>query len=176
MTDPEFDSRFSSLPPIDPPDRVVVATLQAIARERARSRWGRIAVVAGGAMAMAAALLIAVNVPAVGEPRSFTHRGIGDVLPTVDLRVVVKSGEEVSRLATGASYHAGDTLLFRVSTSEAMDLTLRRNTAVIWTGHVEAGDHDLPIGYALEAGEGAATFTVEGGGVSQAVAVEAVTR
>ena len=101
-------------------------------------------------------------------------RGVGTVLPTVEVKSLVRSGGEVSRLRTDTRYHAGDTVLFRVFVSEEMDVTLRRNGSPIWSGHLAAGESDLPVGYQLEAGEGQATFTVEGGGVSQAVQMEAV--
>jgi hypothetical protein len=176
MTDSEFDSRFSAFGPIEPPDHVVRDTLQAIARERARSRWGRVAVFAGGGMALAAALMLTVMAPTPQDRAPMQTRGIGTVLPTVEMKSLVRSNGEVSRLRTDTQYHAGDTVLFRVFVSEELDVSLRRNGKEIWAGHLAAGESDLPIGYQLEAGEEKATFTVEAGGVSQAIQVEAVSR
>lgn len=176
MTDPEFDTRFSSLGGIEPPDHVVRDTLRAVAQERARARWGRISIFAGGGLALAAAAMIAVMAPQVQHAPVLVTRGVGDVIPSLDLRVAVKQGDQVSRFAAGEHYAAGATLVFRVSTSEAMDLVLSRDGATLWSGHVETGDTDLPVAYALEAGEGAATFAVSGAGARQEIHVEAVAR
>lgn len=177
MNDQELDSRFQALPALDPPDAVVRETLRALAQERARSRWGRVAVLSGGMMAMAAALLVAVWAPAKEQPIVFEPRGTGEVLPLLEVKGAVREADgEVSRLRAGAQYRAGDTLLFRVNVSEPMELTLLREGKIIWTGRVDAGEHDLPVGYALEAGEAAAVFTVEGAGVAQELRVEAVAR
>jgi hypothetical protein len=176
MTDHDLDTRFAGIGAIEPSDALVRDTLRAIAQERARSRWGRVAVFAGGGMALAAALLLTVTVPNVHERAPMQTRGIGSVLPTVEVKSLVRQGEQVSRLRTDTRYSAGDTVLFRVFVSEEMDVTLSRNGKTLWNGHVPAGESDLPVGYQLEAGEDAATFTVEGGGVAQAVHVGAVVR
>ncbi len=136
-------------------------------------RW---APVAAGVFALAAGLLLALPTPAErGDPAQLVPRGAGERVPELGLRVAVRRGDAVERLSAGRSYRSGDTLVFRVTTQVPMDVTLRRNDTVLFRGPVPAGDTDLPVGYALEAGEGPARFVVEGGGASDAIELPGVT-
>lgn len=187
MTDDELDRRFAALPPVEPPPEVQARVLAAVSdagtgelaplpsrRAPPRRLWA----VTVGVLGLAAAALLAVGptVPGRAEPESLVPRGDGPVLPSLALRVAVKRGAGVERLAAGHTYEAGDTLLFRVSASRPLDLVLRREGVVLFQGSVPAGDTDLPVGYALEAGERAARFVVEGGGASAAVEIAEVQR
>jgi hypothetical protein len=130
----------------------------------------------GGALALAAAVILALRV--APEPTAdlaqLMQRGVGDPVTALSLRVAVRHGDTVERFAAGRVYHAGDTLIFRVSASETTEVTLRRGSSVLYTGRVGPGDTDLPVGYQLEAGEGPSRFTIEGGGSVEAIELPAV--
>lgn len=102
------------------------------------------------------------------------QRGTGDSLPALELKVAVRTGAGTVRFAPGERYHAGDTLHFRVLAAAPMTLTIRRNDSILWTGTVPAGESDLPVAYALDAGQPAAVFTVSGGPEELRVDVPAV--
>ena len=190
MTDQELDTRFAGLADVPPPDALRVRTLALVAAERAQERtldaerppsgwfsrvrerrWTLLAVALG---------LVVINLsvfqpPSVAPPQDLQPKGAGDVVPHLDLRAAVKHGESVERLASGARYAAGDTVLFRVTTSIAATATLTRNGVPVWTGPIAAGESDLPVGYTLESGESAAHFEVrtEAGAIA-GLSVEAV--
>ncbi|MDP2315407.1 MAG: hypothetical protein Q8P41_21090 [Pseudomonadota bacterium] len=204
MTDAELEELYAGLPPVEPPRELQLRVLTEVGVSGARiaeltgpggmrllpapppaalpavakpsSRW-RLSV-AVGALALAAAALLVVRTapPEQADPDALVPRGDGEVLPALQLRVAVKQGDHTERLALGRSYGAGDTLLFRVSASAPMDLVLRREGVVLYKGRVPAGDTDLPVGYALEAGEAATHFVVEGGGTSAVVELAEVRR
>ena len=136
-----------------------------------RSSWLR-----AGSVLAASALLAFRSAPApVGDPADLVPRGVGaSPAATLEVRVAVKHDGRVDRLTDGRAYAAGDTLLFRVSAPEPVELTLRREQDLLWHGSVPAGESDLPVGYALEAGEGPARFVVEGGGASATISIPAV--
>jgi hypothetical protein len=159
-------------PNVVPLPTVLPTTAPTPTLARARRRWALagalLALAAGGTLAMRA-----LPEPA-SDPASLVPRGDGDVLPRLGLRVAVRRGTVVERLTAGRAYAPGDTLLFRVSAPTPLTLTLRRDDEVIFRGPVPAGDTDLPVGYALEAGQGAARFTIEGGGATASVSLPGV--
>jgi hypothetical protein len=53
--------------------------------------------------------------------------------------------------------------MFRVSLIQSANVSLSREGSVLWNGSLDAGEHDLPVGYQLEAGELAARFVVQAG-------------
>jgi len=176
VTDQEFDARFGDLGPIEPPELVVRRTVAAYQTERRRGAV-RVRVFAVGGMALMAALSLMVvsGPPDRGDPSTLVERGSGAVLPGVDVKVAVRhAAGTTERFATNQRYAAGDTLMFRVAATAPADLKLLREGVVLWAGHVNAGEVDLPVGYTLEAGEGAARFVVEGGAESITVYVPAV--
>lgn len=155
-------SRIAEMVHLAPPVVVDLAQRPTIAR--------RVWPLALGAVALAAGLLLAISAPPErADPATLVPRGAGETVPTLGLRVAVNRNGAMERLAAGRAYHAGDTLVFRVTTSAPVEITVRRDDAVLFRGSVPAGDTDLPIGYALEAGEGPARFVVEGGGASDAI-------
>ncbi len=176
MTDEEFDARFGALGSIEPPARVVDKTLAAWRSERQRSAWRTRAFAVTGMVAMAALSLFVVSDPAErGDPALMVERGSGDTLPTVVIKAAIRSTRgSVERFATNQRYAAGDTLMLRVQCSAPATVTLRREGVVLWSGSVPAGETDLPVSYAFEAGEAPARFTVEGGAQTQTVYVPAV--
>jgi hypothetical protein len=175
MDDATFDARFRSLGGIDPPELLSARTLDAWKRERARSAWITRALAAAGMAAMAAMALLLVQPP---DPTAtgpvLVQRGVGEALPALELKVAVRTSAGTVRFAPGERYHAGDTLHFRVLAAAPMDLVLQRNEATLWSGPVPAGESDLPIAYALDAGEQAAVFVVSGGPEALRVDVPAV--
>jgi len=180
VTDAELDLQLRALGPIDPPRAVQARVLAAVGvpearvvallgpepvplRARSPRRWQ----VAVATFALAAAALYAVlpSPPERAAPDSLVPRGVGELQPSLGLRVAVRSGVQVERFRPGSTYKAGDTLLFRVSSSVPATITLRRGAVELYRGTVPAGDTDLPVGYTLEAGEAAMPFVVEGAGV-----------
>ncbi len=176
MTDDEFDARFGALGSIEPPARLVDKTMAAWQGERGRGA-SRTRIFAGvGMAAMAALSLLVVSDPADrGDPALMVERGTGDNRPTVTIKAAIRSNSgSVERFATNQRYAAGDTLMLRVQCSAPATVTLRREGVVLWSGSVPAGETDLPVSYAFEAGEGPARFIVEGGAETQTVYVPAV--
>ena len=143
-----------------------------VAFPRARRIWAAVGTVA--ALAAGALLLVGWEPERVGDPSALVARGVGEVTPTVALRVAVERGGRTERLSTGTTYSAGDTLIFRVSSSVAGPIELRRDDVVLYRGTVSAGDTDLRVGYTLEAGEAAARFVLEAGGARDVVEIPAV--
>ena len=163
--DRAFDLQFSTLAVIGPPRNIETQTLAAWRAERKRTEF-RTRLIAGiGMIAMAAMALLVVNdTPIVGTPESMVERGAAAASPAIGVKVSVRTPSGmVERFATNRRYDAGTTLMFRVSIPAPTLLTLRREQQVLWTGELPAGDHDLPVGYTLESGEGAARFLIEGG-------------
>ncbi len=175
MTDAEFDRRFTGMQAIEPTPLVVARTLFAWGAARRRDAWAVRAIALTGMIAMAAATVLVVDVPAPPAGHSsMVQRGSGDAAVRVDLATFVRQGQSVERFAVGNGYHAGDTLLFRVAVAEPMTLSLYRDDALIWSGRVPAGESQLPLGYTLEAGQRAAVFRVAGGTTYVSVAVAPV--
>ena len=160
-----FDQQFADLSVIDPPELLEARTLSTWRAERARSAFRTRALSLAGMAAIAAmAVLAAREPPVVGSPASMVERGTGVQLPSVNLKVSVRAIDgSVERFATNRRYAAGDTLMFRVTAQSVATLVLRREAQVLWSGNLPAGEHDLPIAYALEAGQGPARFVLEGG-------------
>lgn len=164
MTDAELDARFADLGPLAPPEAVSARTLAAVRAERSRAAWRVRAGAALGMAAMAALSLLVVTPPEAGRPDTMVERGSGEAGVVVDLRVAVRRPTgEVSRFTPGERYAAGDTLMFRLQSTNAVDLKLLRNGVLLWAGRAPAGAFDLPVGYTLEPGEPAAVFSLEGG-------------
>lgn len=127
-------------------------------------RW----LVALGAAAAVALLAVPAPDPAV-DTSQLVERGVGDRLPSVDLKVAVDQGGQVGRLSRDASYGAGDTLYFRAAVDDQATVTLVRVDAagatVVHQQRVSPGEADLalgsgPLGWRLEPGEGDAIFAV----------------
>ncbi len=133
---------------------------------RARAIPRRLAMaLASVALAAAALLTLRTAPPAVGDPAALVARGNAERAPSLEVRVAVSRASGVERLRAGQAYSAGDTLVFRLSSSTACEVTLRREGELVFQGPVPAGDTDLPVGYTLEAGQGPARFVLEGAGV-----------
>ncbi len=175
MTDAELDASFADLGGLAPSPQLSARTLEAVRRERAAGGW-RVRILAGvGMAAMAALSLLVVTPPERGDPATMVERGSGESAVAVDLRVAVRRPTgELARFAANERYAAGDTLMFRIHTSTATSLTLRRDDVVLWEGTAPGGAFDVPVGYTLEAGEGPAVFTLSGGAELQRVFVPAV--
>lgn len=175
MTDTELDTMFADLGGVAPPEALSARTLAAVRSERARSAWRVRLGAAFGMAAMAALSLMVVRAPEGGRPETMVERGSGESAAVVDLRVAVRRPTgELSRFTPGERYAAGDTLMFRLQSTTAVDLKLLRNGAVVWEGRAPAGPFDLPVGYTLEAGEAAAVFSLEGASESIRFPVRAV--
>jgi hypothetical protein len=178
LTDQELDAQFAALRDVPPPEALTRDTHARVLAEIGPAPRRRVHRVALAVFAAAAALVLALLVPSAppqADPAALVPKGAGEVVPTLDLRVAVRHGANTERFSAGSRYAAGDTLLFRVSASAPMTLRLSRNGADLWHGPVPSGDTDLPVGYTLEAGEGAATFVVEGEGARALLDVPAVT-
>jgi hypothetical protein len=163
--DEAIDARFSSLGGVEPPPALAAGVLDAWRAERARDAR-RVRLFAGaGMIAMSAlVLLVARDTPIIGVPEHLVERGVGEVLPAVELAVVVESASgESARLVPDQRYAAGCTLHFRVTSSAPTALRLSRDGVELWSGSVPAGSADLPVGYRLEQGEAAARFVLSGG-------------
>jgi hypothetical protein len=165
VNDTDFDRQFAELGGVAPPDAVSARTLAAFRRERAQGAWKVRIVAFAGMAAMAALSLVVVAPPEQGDPAAMVERGGGGgPVATVDLRAAVRSGNgEIARFAANGRYVAGDTLMFRVTTSAPLSLSLRRDGVLVWAGDVPAGATDLPLAWRFEAGEGPAVFTLSGG-------------
>jgi hypothetical protein len=173
VTDEELDTRFAALRDVEPPAAVQRATLRAVADLRERPRR-RLFLTFAVAMAAGLALALRSGAPAVGDLARMTPRGAGESASAVDLRVAVRTSAGVSRLERDRAYAAGDTLLFRVYTSTPADVRLTRDGALLYAGAVPAGETDLPIGYTLEAGEGAAVFRLSAADAATELRIPAV--
>ncbi len=95
-----------------------------------------------------------------GDPSQMVARGSGGVQARLTLEVVVRAGERSERLRAGEAYPAGTTLVFRVHSTAEAEVALSRNGEIFYRGRVGPGESALPMGYTLEAGEGAAVFEV----------------
>ncbi|MFK7930662.1 MAG: hypothetical protein AB8H79_20920 [Myxococcota bacterium] len=132
---------------------------------------------AGPAMLAAAALLATVWVgpslfnmnDGIGDPADWTARGTEGAGPGVDLMMAVQTPNGTDRFSRGASYEAGDTLMFRVDAHAAGTVYLVRvdsdGTELLHEQSVGTGAADLQtggqvVGYELESGEPAAVFAV----------------
>lgn len=188
MTDLQLDEMLRGLDTHEPPKDVQRAVLAevGVAPERVAELLGepirlrrprRILWGVGAGLALAAGLLLALQSgPAsVGDPEQLVARGAGGpgVTPFT-VRVAVRRGETTERFAVGQVYHAGDTLIFRVTTMEATEVTLRRGSTTLYTGTVGPGDTDLPVAYQLESGEAAARFSVQAGDQVESIEIPAV--
>jgi hypothetical protein len=192
VTDAELDRQLAALGGVEPPPELqrrilsevgvpaerVAALVEAprllslprpaVAPPRLARRWRPFVLIGG--LALAAASLLVVRAPTpVADPAALVPRGSTDIAATLALRVAVRQGDRVERLAVGQPYRAGDTLLFRVSSPGPADIELRRGDIVLYRGAIPAGDTDLPVGYTLEAGEGPARFVVAVSGAEAAV-------
>lgn len=175
MTDEAFDRQFAALGGIEPSPLVQARTLAAWESTRRRDAWTIRGIAAAGMLAMAAATLLVVDVPDdSGVHPGMVQRGSGEADVRVELTTFVKRGNSVERFAVGESYHVGDTLLFRVVAPRGMKLTLFRGESLVWSGQVPKGASELPVGYALEMGEPAAVFRIEGGTEPVSVSVPPV--
>lgn len=167
------DGPALALPPlgITPPARL---TAPRIARP---PRVARV-LAALAPLALAALALLALRTPTHGDPALLVPRGVsGPAAPApLDLDVAVKRASGTARLDPNAAYAVGDTLVFQVTLPEPATVAILRSAggveAVVWSGPVAAGQHTLPAGYTLDAGEPPLTFTVrataQGGGVTSA--------
>jgi hypothetical protein len=113
------DALARALPAIPVPLDLVELTTVAMDREihpRARRRavWGL-----GGALALAAAVLLFFRGPAdeVGDADEMIAKGPGEALPTLDLRIAVVRGGSVERFNRDREYAPGDQLQFRATAS-----------------------------------------------------------
>jgi hypothetical protein len=161
MNDAELDALFRELPPPSVPaglDEKVLQGYRRIRREEQFRRWS------APAFALAAAGIAAVYLaPAplpVGDPSQMVARGVGERAAVLRLEMAVQQGGASERLVPGKAYPAGSTLIFKVSADEAGHWVLRRNGVVLGEGELQAGDTQLPVGYAMEAGEGPAVYEV----------------
>lgn len=181
MTDAELDARFAALRDVEPPAALADATLAEWRRLRdeeakvvplRRPRWPWIA----GALALAAGLLFAVRAtsPEVGDPAALVPRGTAEVAPRVELDAVVRTATGFVRHDPARAWSAGDTLRFRVHASAPLEVTLRRDQAVLWRGTVPAGDTELPVGWAFEPGEGPSVFRLDAGDATAELRVAGV--
>lgn len=175
MTDPELDARFDYMREMEPPPALQERTLALLRQERAREQRGRWALPAAGGLALAASALLLLRGPTAttAEPGQLVARGSSEISAQIGLKVAVRRAGGVERFQSGARYQPGDTLQFRVFSQDPGQVTLRRNGVVLYQGAVQAGETDLPVGYTLEAGEGASTFLVEVDGVFEQVEVPA---
>lgn len=173
MTDEQLDARFRALGPVEPPPAAVAAVLAGVEADRAaarRRRWGW----TGAAMALAAGLVVAVlpsATEAPADPARLVPKGVGAPVSGLELAVAVRRGDAVERLLPGAPVAPGDTLLFRVRSAVPTTVRLYREDAELWSGRVEAGEHDLPVGWTVEPGEGPAMYRVVGAGAHAVVTV-----
>ncbi len=167
MTDEQFDQQFAGLARVEPPQALQQRVLATYREERRRDGRRTRAVALVGMFAMAALTLLVVREEqGAGDVDQMVERGSGESPAAVSLKLAVsRPGEPggAARFATGQRYTEGDTLHFRVSASKPVTLTLRRDDHVLWTGPVPAGETDLPVGYAFEAGESQARLVLEGG-------------
>jgi len=190
VTDAELDARFASLPAQPPSAELCVRTLALVAAEREterlaaaiapraaeRSRTRRWVATLTGLGAVAAALAAWPGAPEVADPAELVPKG-APAAPAVDLRAAVRRGGSVERYTPGARYAAGDTVYFRVHTSSPTTARLTRDGVEIWAGPLAGGEVDLPVGYALEPGEAAATFAIDtADGARAELRIEAVAR
>ena len=174
--DRAFDQQFSMLAAIAPPPNIEAQTLAAWRAARKQTELRTRLIAGAGMFAMAAMAMFVVNdTPIVGTPESMVERGAATEFSAVGVKVSVRTPSGmVERFATNRRYDAGTTLMFRVALPSPTTLTLRREDQVLWTGELPAGDHDLPVGYLLETGEGPARFVIEGGAEPHTIYLPAV--
>ena len=116
------DALARTLPAIPVPQDLIERTTVAMDREIHPRVRRRPAVWAGGAFALAAALLLFFRGPSseVGDPDKMIERGPpGITLPDLDLRVAVLRGGSVERYSRDRAYAPGDQLQFRATASPA---------------------------------------------------------
>ena len=139
-------------------------------RVTAPLRWLRPMAVCTG-LALAALGLFAIRAPPQGDPLLLVPRGLagpGEPLAApLEVAVAVKSASGTARLDANVAYAVGDTLVFQVTLPFPATVELRRavagdpdNSALLWTGPLAAGPQTLPVGYAFDAEDAAATFTI----------------
>lgn len=175
QSDEAFDAAFRGLGGIEPPEAVSTRTLMAVAAAReaeagrrgvptARPRIVRawLGGFAGLAAAAAGAWVLLPPPTPIGDPATMVPRGVAEPAAlVVDLKLAVRRTDgSVERYTDGMRYHAGDTLLFRVSLPRAVNVRLLRDDALLWSGDRPEGEGELPVGYALESGESAADFVL----------------
>lgn len=189
VEDARFDEAFAALA-TEPPPALVAATLAQVRAEAAASPAPTAPAPAGPTstapaappglrdrlrsvprgvwpmVAVVAALLFMLVVPPpepTADPRQLVEKGAGEVVPALGLRAVVSRrwSEVQERIGPETRYVPGDMLRFRVTTPRPGTLRLLRNGELVWTGPVEEGDVDLPVGWSFAPGEGAARFTAE---------------
>ena len=119
------DALARALPAIPVPHDLVDLTTVAMDREihprpQRRAVWGL-----GGALALAAAVLLFFRGPAyeVGDATQMIERGNGVTLPELDLRIAVVRGGAVERFHRDREYAPGDQLQFRATASPATSST-----------------------------------------------------
>ena len=119
------DALARALPAIPVPQDLVELTTGAMAREIHPRVRRRPAVWAGGALALAAAVLLFFRGPAdeVGDADQMFEKGNGVTLPTLDLRIAVVRGGAVERFNRDREYAPGDQLQFRATASPATSST-----------------------------------------------------
>lgn len=175
MTDAELDAKFADLGGLAPSEALCARTLMRVREDRSRSAWKVRLIAVAGMVAMAAMSLVVVTPPEKGDAASMVERGSGEQAVGVELRVAVRRASgEVSRFVPGERYLAGETLMFRIQSTKPLELQLRRDGELLWSGLVPASGFDVPVGYTLEAGQPAAIFSLEGGDAPVRFPVRAV--
>lgn len=170
----ETSGGASPLAELTPPQALIDRTLNLVDAEwetEPRRGWHY----AGVGLALAAGLLLAIELPS-SVPHStpidaMTPKGLEVSAPEIGLKMAVSSQGQLARVEAGAHYHAGDTLYFRVSSSQTGWIYLvhgSENQAQLLTSqHVSPGETDLGnatsvLSWTIEAGDPASTFAVIG--------------
>jgi hypothetical protein len=115
------DALARALPAIPVPQDLIERTTVAMDREIHPRVRRSPAIWAGGAFALAAALLLFFRGPGyeVGDADQMIERGSGVTLPELDLRIAVLRGGSVERFSRDRAYAPGDQLQFRATASPA---------------------------------------------------------
>jgi hypothetical protein len=115
------DALARTLPAIPVPQDLIELTTVAMDREIHPRVRRRPVVWAGGAFALAAALLLFFRGPAyeVGDTGQMIEKGPGITLPELDLRIAVLRDGSVERFSPDRAYAPGDQLQFRATASPA---------------------------------------------------------
>ncbi len=161
VRDAAFDGGFAAMAAVEPPGALVSRVADAVARE-ARPRRPAAYAALGGALALAAAVVLSMRPPAtvVAPAGSLVERGEGVRAPEISLEVAVApaGGGAPRRASASDAGAAGDVLAFAVRSDVGGDGVLRRDGALVWAGPISAGRTEVPVAWGREPGEGSATF------------------
>ncbi len=152
MTDVELDQRFAVLRGVEPPPALVAATLRSWEDHRRVELRNRRLLWALPPLALAATLLLTIS-PTPPPAPTLVARGVSDTHLALDLRVVVREGQEVRRYPAGTPLAPGAVLSFRVTLSSPAVLQIEHGGAVFFERALAAGSHDLEAGWVVETGD-----------------------